>query len=59
MVITESVVEGANPLRVFGSPVEYEKNQSQAGWYFDDEAGELYVRLAGTSLSDISVAINQ
>jgi alpha-glucosidase (family GH31 glycosyl hydrolase) len=55
----ESVMEGVNPLRVFASSVEYEKNQSQAGWYFNDKAGALYVRLAGTSLSDISVAINQ
>ncbi len=54
-----SVTEEDRQLRSFSSLTEYENSQSEAGWYFDDEAGALYVILAGSSQNDISVAVKK
>lgn len=53
-----SVVEGSNRLNLFSTGTEYDENQ-QAGWYYDEEAGELYVRLSGGSEEDLSVVISK
>lgn len=55
----ESVMEEANQLPSFASSTEYDNSQPQAGWYFDDQAGILYVRPAGSSQSDIAVTVKK
>jgi len=37
----------------------FKENAQNAGWYFDEEAGELYVRLSGNSEEDITVTISK
>ncbi|WP_341939472.1 glycoside hydrolase family 31 protein [Marinimicrobium sp. C2-29] len=55
----ESVTEESSRLPAFSALSEYENSQPQAGWYFDEEAGALYVRLAGSSQNDISVVVKK
>lgn len=55
----QSVQEGGNQLSSFSTSSAFEENQQQAGWYFDEEAGELYVRLSGSSEEDITVTITK
>jgi alpha-glucosidase len=53
----KSVKEGSNRLPSFATEAEYQQNQQQSGWFFDADAGELYVRPGGNSKKDITVAI--
>lgn len=55
----QSVQEGANQLDPFSTRHGYEENRQQAGWYFDEESGELFVRLSGSSEEDITVTISK
>ncbi|GAA5522123.1 DUF4968 domain-containing protein [Aliifodinibius salicampi] len=55
----QSVQEGSKQLNSFSSGSEYEENQQQAGWYFDEEAGELHIRLSESSEEDITVVVSK
>lgn len=51
-----TVQEDGKQLNFFSTYSEYEKNR-RSGWYFEEDAGELYVRLSGNSDENIAVAI--
>ncbi len=55
----QAVYEGGKPLPSLPTASAYETHGPKAGWYFDQNAGELHVNLAGTSKEAITVAITR
>lgn len=53
----DGVRQGSDTLNQFDSRSAYEQDINRAGWYFDEKAGELHVRLSGSSKADITATI--